>query len=281
MTRARSGGLSPSERDELTHQCLPLVKRLAGRLAGRLPAHVDVQDLIQAGLLGLLDALDKFDRERGVRFWTYAEVRIRGAMLDSLRGLDWVPRSVRRRRRQIEQAFTKLEATLRRPATDQELAKELGVEVSSLGKILDEVRGPEIGLVAVEDLEDSAKFVVNGEESDPFVLVEKRELRQHLTTAVEALPERERLVITLYYHEELTMKEVGEVLGVNESRISQIHSKAVLRLRSHLARILEAGASTPATIGRGRTAKASRTGSEEVVDKLSLSKRRRVERGVK
>jgi len=141
-----ANGVSLAEREALVDECLPQVKRLASRLAGRLPAHVEVQNLVQAGLVGLLDACDKFDRERGVRFWTYAEVRVRGAMLDSLRDLDWVPRSVRRRQRQVEAAFSRLESLLGRCATDDELAEELGVDVEELDKILREVRGVEIGI---------------------------------------------------------------------------------------------------------------------------------------
>jgi RNA polymerase sigma factor for flagellar operon FliA len=232
---------SPAEREDLIDDCLPQVKRLASRLASRLPPHVDLENLVQAGLVGLLDAMDKFDRERGVRFWTYAEIRIRGAMLDSLRHLDWIPRSVRRRRRQIEAAFSRLESVLGRCATDEELAQELGVDAVELGKILYEVRGAEIGIRSVEDLGDKIRLETDENSRDPHVQMERKEMRQLLAEIVEALPERERFVVTLYYHEELTMKEVGEALGVSESRVSQIHSKAVLRMKGQVDHRLRAG----------------------------------------
>jgi RNA polymerase sigma factor for flagellar operon FliA len=224
----------------MVHECLPQVKRLAGRLAARLPAHLDVRDLVQAGLVGLLDALTKFEPDRGVQFWSYAETRVRGAMLDSLRSLDPLPRSVRRRRREIEQAFSRLEMRLGRAATDTELAEELGIDVSELAKVLNEVRGMEIGLALAEGSDDLIQFVADDNAVDPFVIVERDEMKEHLAKSLEALPEREQLLIALYYHEELTMKEIGKVLHVNESRVSQLHSRAVLRLRGSLAKRLGA-----------------------------------------
>lgn len=234
----RSPGVTPKEREALVDECLPHVKRVAYRLAARLPSHVDIRDLIQAGLVGLLDAMDRFEGGRGVRFWSFAERRVHGAMLDSLRNLDPVPRSIRRRRREIEQAFARLQGRLGRAPTDEELAEEIAVDLEELGKILEEVRGTEIGLSIAEGTDELIQFVVDENAVDPFVLIEKEEMRSHLERAIEKLKERDRLLLSLYYTEELTMKEIGKVLGVNESRVSQLHSRAVLHLRSHLASML-------------------------------------------
>ena len=231
--------MSPQEREELVNECLPLVKRVAHRLSARLPSHLDVRDLVQAGLVGLLDAMERFEPSRGIKFWSYAERRVRGAMLDSLRNLDPVPRSIRRRRREIESAFSKLEGRLGRSATDEELAEEIGVDMVDLERILEEVRGVEIGLSLADGTDELIQFIADEQAVDPFVVVEKDEMQQNLADALQSLPERERLLLALYYNEELTMKEIGSVLNVNESRVSQLHSRAVLRLRAHLAKKLD------------------------------------------
>ena len=230
--------MQPDQREALVHECLPLVKRTASRLAGRLPAHIEIQDLVQAGLLGLLNAMDRFEPERGFRFWTFAEPRVRGAMLDSLRGLDPIPRSIRRRRRELEQTFSKLEARLGRAASDKELADEIGVNLEELAQTLHEIRGVEIGVQLAEGFDELVRFTADDNAVDPFVLVEYDEMRRLLTAALEGLPQREQLLVALYYHEELTMKEIGKVLNVNESRVSQLHSRAVLRLRAALSKSL-------------------------------------------
>ena len=222
----------------LVRKCVPLVRRVALNVASRLPSRIDVADLTQAGYLGLIDAALKFDADKGVRFWTYAELRIRGAILDSLRGLDWLPRSVRRRRREIDAASARLEACLGRAPTDGELANELSLTLTSFRKMVDEVRRAEASAELVEGLDGAGVFVRDPDAEDPYDRLERRELVAHLADAIEALSERERLVLTLYYHEELTMKEVGEVLRVNESRVSQIHSKAIKTLRARFERHL-------------------------------------------
>ena len=227
-----------AQQQALVRKCVPLVRRVALNVASRLPSQVEVSDLTQAGYLGLIDAALKFDAHKGVRFWTYAELRIRGAILDSLRGLDWVPRSVRRRRRELDAASARLEACLGRTPTDEELAKELSLTTPAFRKMVDEVRSAEASAELVDGLEGIDVFVKDPVAKDPHELLEQSELVVHLTRAVESLSPRERLVMTLYYHEELTMKEVGEILGVNESRVSQIHSKAVRTLRTRLERHL-------------------------------------------
>lgn len=235
---------SPSQH-ALIEQCLPLVRRVALHVASRVPSQVELCDLTQAGFLGLLDAAAKYDVRKGVRFWTYAELRIRGSILDSLRGLDWLPRSIRRRRREIDQASARLEGRLGRAPSDEELANDLAVSVHRLHEVVDEVRRAEASAQRVEGLDGAEVLVCDRNATDPHELLERRELVALLGRAIDGLSERDRLVITLYYHEDLTMKEIGEVLGVNESRVSQIHSKAVQTLRSRLASRLHASSRLP------------------------------------
>lgn len=217
---------------------MPLVRRVALHVASRLPSQVELSDLTQAGFVGLLDAAQKFDVDKGVRFWTYAELRIKGSILDSLRALDWLPRSVRRRRRDIDTASRRLESCLGRAPSEDELAKELSLTTHRFRKMVDEVRRAEVSAELVEGLDGVDVFVRDPKAKNPHELLERRELVALLARGIEGLSKRERLVIALYYHEELTMKEVGRVLGVNESRVSQIHSKAVQALRTRLARHL-------------------------------------------
>lgn len=217
------------ERDRLVHESWPLVRRVALQVASRLPAQVELSDLTQAGFLGLLDAASRYDAAKGVRFSTYAELRIRGSILDGLRELDWVPRSVRRRRRELEAASGRLEARLGRAPSETELAVELDLSVSDLGRI-----EPVAEMVETTDELDS--LVRDPHAIDPHEVLAHRELFRILVDAIDSLTEKERLVMTLYYYEDLTMKGVGEVLGVNESRVSQIHKKAVRTLRRRLGR---------------------------------------------
>ncbi len=219
-----------SNRDDLVVQCMPLVRRVAAHLASRLPSCVELSDLTQAGFVGLLDAAGKFDASRGVRFWTYAELRIRGAILDSLRGLDSVPRSVRRKRRALDKATVKLEVELGRAPRDDELAPALEISVQELCKMRERVRFAE-AVQSADGFEVALTHVSDPLALDPHEGLERTEIEALLARSIEDLTERERLVITLYYHEELTMREVGEVLSVNESRVSQIHSKAIQHLR--------------------------------------------------
>ena len=217
------------ERDRLVQESWPLVRRVALQVASRLPTQVELSDLTQAGFLGLLDAASRYDEAKGVRFSTYAELRIRGSILDGLRELDWVPRSVRRRRRELEAAVGRLEARLERAPNETELAIELGLSVSDLGRI-----EPVAEMVETTDELDS--LVRDPHAIDPHEVLAHRELFRILVDAIDSLNEKERLVMTLYYYEGLTMKGVGEVLGVNESRVSQIHKKAVRTLRRRLGR---------------------------------------------
>jgi RNA polymerase sigma factor for flagellar operon FliA len=233
----------PVLRDRLIITYAPLVKFVAGRLGAGLPAHVDEQDLVSYGLLGLIGAIQRFDPDREIKFETYAIARIKGAIIDELRSLDWVPRSVRTRAREIERAIAELERQLLRAPTDEEIAAKIGVEVSdledSLAEIsrssmaaLDELWTPQGGggdqISLIDTIEDT-----NG--PDPEFSLEQTELKEALGEAIARLPEREKLVVTLYYYEELTLREIGEVLGVTESRVSQLHTKAVLRLKARLS----------------------------------------------
>ena len=218
----------------------PLVKYVAGRMSSGLPAHVEEADLISYGLGGLISAIERFDLSREIKFETYAITRIRGAIIDELRTLDWVPRSVRARAREFERVNMKLEARLQRAPTDEEMANELAVSVDDFHNQLMQISNSTI--VALDELwntSDSTGDQVSLLDTlpdrgapDPEQLMDQSELRDRIADAIAALPEREKLVIALYYYENLTLREIGEVLGVTESRVSQMHTKAVLRLRS-------------------------------------------------
>ena len=225
----------------------PLVKYVAGRMSSGLPAHVDEADQISYGLGGLIFAIQRFDLSREIKFETYAITRIRGAIIDELRSLDWVPRSVRARAREIEGVNMKLESRLQRAPTDEEMARELEIEVEEFHEALLQISNSTI--VALDELwsvSDSSGDQVSLLDTipdhgapDPQAMVDQSELRDRIADAIAALPEREKLVIALYYYENLTLREIGEVLGVTESRVSQLHTKAVLRLRSKLGGELE------------------------------------------
>jgi RNA polymerase sigma factor for flagellar operon FliA len=216
-------------------------------MSSGLPAHVDEADLISYGLGGLIFAIERFDLSREIKFETYAITRIRGAIIDELRSLDWVPRSVRARAREIERVNMKLEARLRRAPTDEEMAAELEIDVDEFHDALLQISNSTI--VALDELwhvSDSTGDQVSLLDTipdhgapDPEAMVDQSELRDRIADAIAALPEREKLVIALYYYENLTLREIGEVLGVTESRVSQLHTKAVLRLRSKLGGELE------------------------------------------
>ena len=220
----------------------PLVKYVAGRMSSGLPAHVDEADLISYGLIGLINAIERFDLEREIKFETYAITRIKGAIIDELRALDWVPRSVRARAREIERAHAKLEHRLRRTPTDAEMATELNVGVEEFHESLVKISTSTVvaldELWAVSDSSGDAVSLLDTLEDrdapDPQEMLDASELKDRLADAIAALPECEKLVIALYYYENLTLREIGEVLGVTESRISQLHTKAVLRLKSRL-----------------------------------------------
>jgi RNA polymerase sigma factor for flagellar operon FliA len=218
---------------------LPVVRFLARRIHERLPQHVDMEDLVSAGVLGLMDAFTKFDPEKKVQFRSYAQFRIRGAILDSLRTLDWSPRDLRRKGRAVEEAMRSLTARYGRAATESEVAAELRLPLAAYQQLLGELKGLDIGTLHLERSEDSGEeelaYIPNRPDEDPLFRCLRGEMRQRLADAVTELPERERLVMTLYYYEEMTMKEIGLTLGVVESRVSQIHASAVLHLRALLA----------------------------------------------
>ena len=228
-------------RDQLILHYSPLVKYVAGRVAVGLPQNVDQADLVSYGIFGLIDAIDKFDPERGFKFETYAIARIKGAILDELRSIDWVPRSVRAKARAIEKAYGKLESQLHRTPSDEELADELEMSSEQLQTTLNQISF--IGLVALDEMlsgGDRGDSMTLGDTvadagEGPVAAYEVEEMRQILAEAINRMGEREKIVLTLYYYEGLTLAEIGQVLGVTESRVCQIHTKAVLQLRSKLA----------------------------------------------
>ena len=229
---------SAHDRSSLAELHFSLVKFTADRLASKLPPTVDRDDLVGAGMIGLLDAVDKYDPQRGVQFKTYAEMRVRGAMLDSLRTLDWAPRSMRRRARTVEAAFAELEQKFSRPASEEEVALKLGLSLSDFQLLLGDLRGltiTELDQPLDDDTNPQARRMPVDPGSTPLVQYDRGETRERLACAIDGLPTRDRQVVALYYLEELSMKEIGSVLGVTESRVSQIHTQAVLRLRSALS----------------------------------------------
>ncbi len=222
--------------NELVVQHAPLVKRIAHHLLMRMPSSVQLDDLIQSGMIGLLEAARKYDVSKGASFETYAGIRIRGAMLDEIRRGDWAPRSVHRKSREVAAAVKSVEMRTGSDAKDHEVAEELGIDLETYYTILQDASGSR--LFSFDDLteggDDSALEAASGEITGPAEEIQEEDFRAHLAEAIEGLPEREKLVLALYYDEELNLKEIGEVLGVSESRISQIHSQAALRLRSRL-----------------------------------------------
>jgi RNA polymerase sigma factor for flagellar operon FliA len=228
-------------RDRLIVNYAPLVKYVAGRLGSGLPAHVEEADLVSYGLLGLIGAIQRFDPDRDIKFETFAMSRIRGAIIDELRALDWVPRSVRSRAREIERAIAELEAKLGRAPSDEEIAAKIGISPDELEDSLTDISRSSIAaldeLWTVSDAGDQVSLIDTIEDptgARPAEVLDEAETKELLADAISRLPEREKLVITLYYYEELTLREIGEVLGVTESRVSQLHTKAVLRLKSRL-----------------------------------------------
>jgi RNA polymerase sigma factor FliA len=240
---ARPADLLTAEQEKLMIEHLPIVRFIARRIHERLPQHVPIEDLYSAGVVGLLDAFGKFDPTKQVQFRSYAQFRIRGAILDNLRTLDWSPRELRRKGRAVEQAIQTLTAQFGRAPGDLEIAGQLHIDLSAYQQLLGELKGLEIGTLHSERSEDSGEeelvYLPNRPEDDPLFRYLHAEMRERLIEAIGDLPERERLVMTLYYYEETTMKEIGLILGVVESRISQIHASAVLHLRARLADFAE------------------------------------------
>lgn len=230
-------------REQLILHYAPLVKFVAGRVAVGMPANVEHADLVSYGIFGLLDAIEKFDLERAIKFETYAISRIKGAIIDELRSIDWIPRSVRYKAREVEKAYAALEARLHRTPTEAEVAQELGIALEDLHQIFSQVSF--VNVVALDELltaggekGDKLSLVDTLEDTkaeDPVQAFESEETKHLLAKAINTLPEREKIVVTLYYYEGLTLAEIGQVLGVTESRICQMHTKAVLQLRGKLA----------------------------------------------
>jgi RNA polymerase sigma factor for flagellar operon FliA len=230
--------LTPEEEIVLLEH-LPIVRFLARRIHERLPQHVDIDDLFSAGVVGLMDAFAKFDPAKKVQFRSYAQFRIRGAILDSLRTLDWSPRELRRKGRAVEEAIRALTSRLGRAPSETEVAAEMGTSLDVYQQLLGDLKGLEIGTLHLERNEDSGEeelaYIPGRPDDDPLFRCLRGEVEERLTEGIQELPERERLVMTLYYYEEMTMREIGLALGVVESRVSQIHASAVLHLRSALS----------------------------------------------
>lgn len=233
------------DREQLVQRFVPLVKRIAYHLMARLPASVQFEDLVQNGMIGLLDAMDRFQEGFGAQFETYASQRVRGAMLDGLRENDWLPRGLRRELRRIEMAISQLEHERGRVPSESELAEALGMTLADYQHTLQEARGHQI--VYFDDLagdgdEDFLERHFTDNAADPANILEDRDVRQALVGAIERLPEREKLMMGLYYEQELNLREIGEVMGVTESRVCQLHTQAIARLRAQIAGKLPAAA---------------------------------------
>jgi RNA polymerase sigma factor FliA len=237
-----------ADREKIILQYTPFIKYIAHRLAMRLPPHISVEDLMGVGVIGLMDALNKFDPGRNVGFKTYAEFRIRGAMLDELRSLDWVPRSVRQKATEVEKTILHLEKKKGGPAEDEEIAQEMGLSMEAYHELLAQVKG--VCLMEIDTLQQRLPELADEEllgllhdkkENDPFHLLSVKEVKEVLASAIDELSEREREVLSLYYYEELTLKEIGEVMDLTESRICQIHTKGILKLRGRLRKHFKDG----------------------------------------
>jgi RNA polymerase sigma factor FliA len=237
---------SGDSREKLILHYAPLVKYVAGRVSSGLPPSVEFGDLVSYGVFGLLDAIEKYDPSRGIKFETYALARIKGAIIDELRADDWVPRSVRFKAREIERAYATLETELRRIPTDEEVAQKLEMSIEEYNNVLNKMSF--VSLVALDELWSVggdktekitlADTVEDVKVKDPSQTFEIEEMKDIIAEAINRLPERERIVVTLYYYEGLTMREIGEVLSVTESRVCQMHTKAILRLRARLGSVL-------------------------------------------
>jgi RNA polymerase sigma factor for flagellar operon FliA len=225
---------------------LPIVRFLARRIHERLPQHVEIEDLVSAGVVGLMDAFSKFDPAKKVQFRSYAQFRIRGAILDSLRTLDWSPRELRRKGRAVEEAIRVLTARFGHAPNEAEVAAEMAIGLDEYQQLLGDLKGLEIGTLHIERNEDSGEeelaYVPGRPDEDPLFRCLRSELEERLTDAIQNLPDRERLVMSLYYYEEMTMREIGLALGVVESRVSQVHASAVVHLRTALKGLAARGA---------------------------------------
>lgn len=223
---------------------LNIVKIIASKIYSRIPSGIELEDLVHTGVLGLIDAVRKYDPTRGTKFSTYASLRIRGAILDELRNLDWASRSLRQKIKEVENAFEALEMKLGRPPKEEEVAKSLNLSIVDFHKLLDESRGVGVGVFRIEaedeaNISDSSvlKYFVDDDSSSPVLVMEKSEMKKILAGFMDELPEKEKLVLSLYYLEDLNLKEIGNIMELTESRISQIRTSAIIRLRSKLAEI--------------------------------------------
>lgn len=231
-------------RDYFVVKYAPLVKYVAGKVSMGMPQNIEFDDLVSYGVFGLIDAIGKFDPARGIKFKTYAMTRIRGAIFDELRSIDWIPRSIRQKAKQIEQVISELENKLGRTVEDEEIAKEMGISNEEFQSLLNKLSGT--SMLSLNDIwylgDDNDELSIletleAPENMNPDVLIEKEEIRDYIIDAIKKLPDKEKKVIVLYYYEDLTLKEIGEVLDVTESRVSQLHTKAIMRLRGRLGRI--------------------------------------------
>jgi RNA polymerase sigma factor for flagellar operon FliA len=224
-------------KEKLILEYAPIVKYVAGRLVIHIGAHVEYDDLISYGIFGLIDAIDKFDMDKGVKFETYASLRIRGAILDNIRKMDWVPRTLRQKNRKFDQVFTQLENDLGREPTEQELAAKMGLSLAETRELMK--KSSVLSLISLDDYLDQnheAAFTPAAQDDTPERVYDKKELQEMLTATIEKLSEKEKMVISLYYFEDLTLKEISVIMGVSESRVSQIHSKAILRMQAKLGK---------------------------------------------
>ena len=232
-------------KDEIIIEYSPLIKYIAQKIAARLPANVELDDLISCGVIGLMDAIDKYDHTRDNKFKTYAEFRIRGSILDELRSQDWVPRSIREKAKLLERTYKKLEMQLGRPASDEEMCKELKCSQDEFYDLLNKSKS-----VSLLNIDDSASFnrgdkklmiglMEKSKITNPFTMVSHKNLREKIKEGIVALGEKQRLVLSLYYYEDLNLKEIGQVLDVTESRVSQLHTQAIMKLRIKLKNIFD------------------------------------------
>lgn len=239
---ARKGKMNKTDdREAIIHEIMPYIKYTAYRYQWKLPPQMTVDDLISAGTIGLLDAIDKYDAEKNAKLKTYAEFRIRGAMLDEIRANDWAPKTLRKKMNDIRAAYSEVEATEGRHASEDEIAEKLGITLSEMHNTLQQ--GNNSVMMSIEEMGelraslgdsdvDAYDFLTDPEETTPLEMIEEKELRNHLASLINSLEEKERLVVTLYYYEELTFKEIGSILGLTESRICQIHSRSLAKMES-------------------------------------------------
>lgn len=243
--KVNSKRIGHKQKHKVITEFAPLVKIIAQKIASRLPANIELDDLISAGVIGLMDAIEKYDPSRDNKFKTYAEFRIRGAILDELRAQDWIPRSMREKAKSVERAFHRVEQKLGRSASEDEAARELGMDLKEFQETLHQCKSisllslDEVGVFSNGDRKSMLGLLEADRKTNPLVKLVGSEVREQVAAAIQDLPEKQRMVLSLYYYEDLNLKEIGEVLEVTESRVSQLHTQAVLRLRAKLGDVLE------------------------------------------